>query len=314
MSEKQPSKALDAIMAQFNNSKVKKNDKPKITSTERLKNYFTTYLPDGETTGNKSIRLLPDANGGSPFEIINVHSAKVEKWEKFLCLESHKGEPCPFCQARKVLLSKEDEDATGKMIPKTAAQLARDKETAKRYNVKEMYVVRVIDRDKEEEGVKIWRFWKNYKGQGTYDKILALFKLKGDISSASADSGRDLILQLDKNSDNITNVTSVMQDDLSPLSTNPELAAKWLADPKTWKDVYSYKTFDYLAIIVTGGIPVWSSEAKTYVDKNTVGNTNANTKNIKDVTETEVSMNEVLANMVDKSNTPSTEDDSDLPF
>lgn len=312
MSEQKPS-ALDAIMQQFNDSKVKKSDKPKLSSEDRLKNYFTTYLPDKETTGIKRVRILPDINGGSPFEIINVHSAKVEKWEKFLCLESHKGEPCPFCQARKVLLAKEAEDETGQMVPKTASQLARDKETAKKYNVKEMYVVRVIDRDKEEEGVKIWRFWKNYKGQGTYDKILALFKLKGDISSPLNDSGRDLVLQLDKNSDNITNVTSVMQDDLSPLSSDAQLSAKWLAEPKTWKDVYSFKSFDYLAIIVTGGVPVWNSESKNYVDKNTVNASNTNTKNIKNVNDAEVSMNEVLANMKEAKNSADEAED-DMPF
>jgi hypothetical protein len=41
-----------------------------------------------------------------------------------------------------------------------------------------------------------------------------------------------------------------------------------VADNRTWEDVYSLKSYDYLEIIVKGGVPVWDKDLKKFVDKN----------------------------------------------
>ena len=58
------------------------------------------------------------------------------------------------------------------------------------------YIVKVIDRDNEQDGVKFWRFKHNYKQEGVLDKILPIWKAKGDVTDA--EKGRDLIIELTK--------------------------------------------------------------------------------------------------------------------
>jgi hypothetical protein len=40
-----------------------------------------------------------------------------------------------------------------------------------------------------------------------------------------------------------------------------------VSDARVWEDVYSVRTYDYLEIIVKGGIPMWDKEAKRFIDK-----------------------------------------------
>ena len=42
---------------------------------------------------------------------------------------------------------------------------------------------------------------------------------------------------------------------------------KWIQDDKKWYDVYTVKSYDYMAIIAQGGIPVFNKELNKYVDK-----------------------------------------------
>ena len=166
---------LDAMLAQYET-----NNKPKYTKTDAkvydLKNYFNTFIPVGTKAATKEIRILPTSDGTSPFVEIHAHKVEIEgEWKTFACLKHEKNEPCPFCEAREALL------ATGK---------DSDKELAKKYNAKKMYVVKVIDRANEEEGVKFWRFNHDYRSAGTYDKIhavlIALKKDRGNNTTCSA--------------------------------------------------------------------------------------------------------------------------------
>ena len=43
-------------------------------------------------------------------------------------------------------------------------------------------MVKLIDRDNEQDGVKFWRFKHNTKSEGVLDKIFPIFKNKGDIT------------------------------------------------------------------------------------------------------------------------------------
>ncbi len=59
-----------------------------------------------------------------------------------------------------------------------------------KYKPRKFYIVKVIDRDNEQDGPKFWRFKHNYKQEGIFDKIIPIYKAKGDV--ADAEKGRDL--------------------------------------------------------------------------------------------------------------------------
>lgn len=244
--------ALDAILKQYD-----KNSNPTGSSERKtydLKNYFNTMLKDGIKTGSKKVRILPNA-GKSPFVEMMAHKIKVgSDWKTFACLQHEKQTDCPFCEAREALL------ATGK---------DSDKELAKKYGARKMYIIKVIDRNVEEEGVKFWRISHDYRKQGTFDKIAGIIQAVGqDISLA--DTGRDLIINIARDQNNIPTITGIVQCDPSPLSSDTEKAKLWIADTRTWEDVYSLKNYDYLEIIVKGGTPVWDKIKEKFIDKASV--------------------------------------------
>jgi len=269
------------------------------------------------TTGKKQIRILPstdaDGNSVSPFKTMFVHSVQVDgKWSKLPCPKANHGKECPFCQAREQLFSKVEIDENGKEVLKTDEQLASDKEIAKKYYVKKMWVIKVIDRALEEEGVKFYRFWDNANKQGTYNKIMDVYDLKGLISSPNEDSGRDIVTMIGRSDKGHPTVTSVQAEDKSPLSEDPEKMAKWLADDREWTDVYSEKSFDYLAIIVKGGNPVWDKETNGFIDKADLEKRENPTS---DKIEEEITMSAALdAEVKAVESSANAEDEDDLPF
>lgn len=245
--------ALDAMLAQYNTNSAPKNGGNGTAKVYELKNYFNTFIKEGLTTATKEIRILPTPDGSSPFVEMHGHKALVDgQWKVFACLKHENNEPCPFCEAKDALY------ATGKDA---------DKELAKKYNARKMYVVKVIDRANEEEGVKFWRFNHDYRKEGILDKIFGVLQaVKKDVTHP--ETGRDLMLTINRNpSTKAITVSSVSHMDPSPLSSDAEKAKEWLSDVRTWKDVYAIKTYDFLEIIVKGGTPVWDKEAKKFVDK-----------------------------------------------
>ena len=256
--------SLQAILEQY-----EANNKPKYEKKSEkvydLKNYFNTYIKDGVKSATKQIRVLPNTNGGTPFVEMHGHKIQVDgEWKTFPCLKHEKDEACPFCEAREALLS------TGR---------ESDKELAKKYSAKMMYVVKVIDREHPEEGVKFWRFNHDYRKEGIYDKIIGVLNaLKKDFTHP--ETGRDLVLTINRNQNNVPVVSAVASLDPSPLSENAEEAKAWLSDGRTWEDVYSVRSYEYLEIIVKGGIPVWSSEDKKFVDKASLTATSSETESL----------------------------------
>lgn len=274
---------IDAVLNQY-----QKNNNPsaggnRISSEERLKRYFTTILPKGTRNGEKRIRILPATDGGSPFVEVKFHEIQVnDKWLKIYD-PSQVGEASPLNDVRDSLLK------TG---------LEEDKKTARSYNARKFYIVKVIDRDNEQDGPKFWRFKHNYKQEGPLDKIFPIFKNKGDITNPT--EGRDLILSLSlnkaPNGREYTTISSVMYEDVSPLSTDPEQANGWANDPQTWEDVYSKKPQEYLELVALGETPRWDSDLKKFVGAN-------------EPTTTEFGNNDVI---VDAQSTETKSDD--LPF
>ena len=137
------------------------------------------------------------------------------------------------------------------------------KDMAREYSPRKFYVVKGIDRDNEDHGVKFWRFKHNYTGNGVMDKLMPLFKLKGDITDAR--EGRDIVITTNRNEKGWSVVTSIMCDDVSILTEDSTKANDWFNNSETFRDVYSKKPIEYLEIVAKNMTPVWDSELSKYV-------------------------------------------------
>jgi hypothetical protein len=292
--------ALEAMLAQYEKNNAPKYEKQEA-KTYDLKNYFNTYIPESVKSGTKTIRILPSQNG-SPFVEMYGHKVMIDsEWKTFPCLKHEKGEACPFCEARQELL------ATGK---------DSDKELAKKYNARLMYVVKVIDRDNEDEGVKFWRFNHDYSKGGVYDKLYAMITaLKKDVTNP--ETGRDIVITISRNQNNVPIVSGIQALDPSVLSEDETKKAEWMADERTWEDVYSVRTYDYLEIIVRGYTPVWDKEEKRFVAKELIKEDET-----KNTLESELTMgienvkSNIQAQLTTETTSPAStdEDEDDLPF
>lgn len=253
--------ALDAIMAQY--EKNQKSGKSQMTEEERMKRYFTLLLGDKESSGQRRIRILPTKDGSSPFKEGWFHEVRVKGYtQKFYDPGLNDNEASPLTDIYNSLKS------TGRK---------EDDEMAKEYKPRKFYILKVIDRDREEDGIKYWRFKDSYKKDGIYDKIIPIFRAKGDITDI--DTGRDLVIELVKTKNpkgkEYTTVSTIMQDDATPLSTNVDTVKKWLEDESTWKDVYTKKPKEYLEAIGRGETPQWDNNLGKFVYLNSTSDENS---------------------------------------
>jgi len=243
------SNSLDAILSQYENNTDNSSKKPKISNEDRLKKYFTEKLQQGMKTATRRFRILPAKDGKSPFEEAYFYERQVNgKYEKIYCNKLNDGEYCPIYEAKEALMMEGSKKA---------------KEMAREYTPRKFYVVKGIDRDNEDHGVKFWRFKHNYTGNGVMDKLMPLFKLKGDITDAR--EGRDIIITTNRNEKGWSVVTSIMCDDVSILTEDSTKANDWFNNEETYKEVYSRKSPEYLEIVSKNMTPVWDSEQSKYV-------------------------------------------------
>jgi hypothetical protein len=249
---------LDAVLAQYEQSTQSSTSATsKMSSEDRMKKYFAAILKDSEKQGQKRVRILPTTDGSSPFKEVWFHEILVDgKWQKFYDPGKNDNERSPLTEVYEELMS------TGK---------ESDKQLATQYRSRKFYIVKVIDRDNEQDGVKFWRFKHNYKQEGILDKIIPIWKAKGDVTDP--DKGRDLILELTKaktpKGSFYTVIQTVMYDDPSPISEDETQMSDWVGDELTWEDVYSKKAVEYLEAIARGETPRWDSEKGGYVYSNT---------------------------------------------
>lgn len=284
----------DLVLAQYEKNTTPQGNTNKVSNEDRLKKYFTTVLPNGTQKAEKRIRILPTSDGTTPFKEVMFHEVKLgDKWVKIYD-PAQEGERSPLNETYEGLRMSGNE---------------ADRELAKQYRSRKYYIVKIIDRDNESDGVKFWRFKDNYKGDGIFDKIVPLFKSKGDITNV--EEGRDITLSLSLTTSNTggkyTSVTTIIPDDKSPLSNDKAQAEEWLNDDLTWNDVYSKKSEDYLILVANGKIPKWDSNLKKWSTE----------EEMKSETETTIGgdtndTSAPLTNMVD----PQVDDaeDDDLPF
>jgi len=248
---------IEAVLAQYEkNKQAASGNSNKVSQEERMKKYFTTVLPKGTRSGEKRIRILPSKDGGSPFVEVYFHEVQVDgNWVK-LYDPKQEGKRSPLNEVYEGLMMTGDE---------------QDKVLARQYRSRKFYIVKVIDRENEQDGVKFWRFKHNTKNEGVLDKIFPLFKNKGDITDPS--KGRDLIINLNLskagNGREYTTITSIIPEDQSSLHTDSEVGNTWLNDELTWSDVYSKKPEDYLEMVAKGEVPRWDTTTGKYVSNST---------------------------------------------
>lgn len=256
--------------------KLKQNTFKKKTTFD-AKNYLQAKLSPNEDSKTLTIRLLPfKSTGGTSFQKVYMHQVKVNKdvsesgWKTFPCpLHNGLGDKCPFCE-----------------IAEQAKELKRNsiiESERKRYadiehmnTAKEQWIVRCIERGKEEDGVKFWLFPHRRDGKGVYDSINNLIKQRNNESLEATkqqyyllnvDNGKDLVVTLSKSHDGKT-ITNVMDKGFqTPLTNDIELGMSWINDDKKWEDVYTIKPYDYMAVIAQGGTPSFDKELKKYVNK-----------------------------------------------
>jgi hypothetical protein len=244
---------FESVLAQYEkNKQVAGGNNNKVSQEDRMKKYFTTLLPKGSRSGEKRIRIIPTTDGSSPFKEVYYHELQVDgQWVK-LYDPKQEGKRSPLNEVHEGLMM------TG---------VESDKILARQYRARKFYIVKVIDRENEQDGVKFWRFKHNSKGEGILDKIFPLFKNKGDITDTQ--KGRDLIITLGLtkagNGKEYTAITSIIPEDITPLSNDNDTVDSWINDELTWADVYSKKPEEYLEMIAKGEVPKWDSESKKYV-------------------------------------------------
>jgi len=249
--------SFDAVLAQYESSKQSgSSSTSKFTQEERMKKYFAAILKDTEKQGQRIIRILPTTDGSSPFKEVWFHEINVDgKWQKFYDPGKNDNERSPLNEVYEELIS------TGR---------ESDKQLATQYKSRKFYIVKVIDRDNESDGVKFWRFKHNYKQEGILDKIIPIWKAKGDVTDS--DNGRDLILELTKaktpKGATYTVIQTVMYDDPSPTHTDTDTSNDWINNELTWEDVYSKKPVEYLESIAKGETPRWDTDAGKYIYSN----------------------------------------------
>lgn len=293
----------ESVMSQYEDVNSKKNFK-KVNFSET--NYLNVRLGKSETKKTLRIRLLPfHAEGGSPFHMIHTHTMKVNKklsesgFKSYICLKKTSGideslgVKCPICEIH---------DNANSLLRAATTELDKKRYSDLEYQTrcKDTWVVRCIERGREDEGVKFWKFNTSQKKDGVYDKIYTLFKERMDESGEEKynifdlEHGKDLIITLSKDNNGKVAINIVDAGRESPLTTDSALEEQWINDPKVWNDVYVAKPYEYLAIVSTGEVPFYDKENKKWVSEEEF----VDAKNEKDnvVSETERQNSQVYGN------------------
>jgi hypothetical protein len=333
MNNKNFSVNIDAEAVKTQYEQEQKTFIPKKTQFNE-KNYLQARLTNNETSKTLTIRLLPfSPEGGSPFKKVFMHTVKVNKevapngWKTFVCPTHNKkdgnvmGDGCPFCET-----SAKARELKSKSLDEPTKKKYGDVEFLNK--VKEMWIVRCIERGHEDDGVKFWLFNSSKKKDGVYDKIMNLARIRSEAAARKGNTysifdlnnGLDLIITLTRTADNKTSIQIVDDGFPSPLTEDYDIGMKWIQDEKKWYDVYTVKPYDYMTIIAMGGVPVFNKELGKYVDKEEMNKIKeeAEQKRIQDELTEETRDYSEVANsneiIVDASNTADDDSDEDLPF
>lgn len=277
-----PNIALDSFVIEGSKTSDKKN------GVFDAKNYLNTRLADGEDEKTITIRLLPmDLKTGNPFVIVHTHNVKVpstmvkpgeKPYKSYICLAKNAdinhekfGNKCPFCEINREAYLESTKLTDPQQIESyrkvSLANLSR-----------EAVICRCIERGKEDEGVKFWKFNLRTDKTDPCNQIIKLAALrreeaerKGKVNNIlDIYEGRDLNITFTAEG---TSAPTVVDDsDRSPLSENEELMKKWIYDEKKWQDVFTCKPYEYLWLVSQMKTPWYDKANNVWVDKDAYDN------------------------------------------
>lgn len=249
-----------------------------------VKNYLDTRIPDGEVSKTVTIRLLPmDLETGNPFVLVHTHNVQVPKsmvepgakpYKTYICLSKNRdinhevfGDKCPFCEINRnaYLESTKTTDPVQKKNWQdiSIANLS-----------KESIICRCIERGKENEGVKFWKFNLRDDKKDAYNTIVALAKQREAEAAAEGRvenildiyNGYDLTITFTAGSP-VPPPTIIDAKRPSPLSKDEEQMKAWIYDEKKWQDVFTCKPYEFLKLVSEMRHP-WKDKVKgIWVDK-----------------------------------------------
>jgi hypothetical protein len=248
-----------------------------------VKNYLNVRLDKGEEEKTLTIRLLPmDLTTGNPFVKIHVHNVQVPKelvsegqkpYKSFICLHNNKdidheryGDKCPYCELNYNAYV-ESTKATDPIEKKSWQKISLQNKS------EEAVIVRCIERGKENEGVKFWKFNIRDDKTDPYNQILKLWTLRKESAEKKGEvnnildiyNGRDLNVTITKEG---TSAPQIVDDsDRSPLSKDENQMREWIFDKKKWQDVFTCKPYDYLKLVSEMRVPWFDKKAEKWVDK-----------------------------------------------
>lgn len=296
------------------------------------RNYLDFSIPEGQTSREITIRLLPvNPETKEFFQIVHLHNISVNKElnpnksgkKAYMCLGAKNtgidhatyGSKCPICEAQQELWNQWHEETDEKKKKSLI-------ESIKQLNIREYCIVRCIERGKETDGPKFWRIPLRQDRTDAYHKIILLGETRRnegkeagqDINIYSIYNGRDLKITFTEG----TGAPTIVDKSIStPLTTDEDLLVKWYYDEKKWSDVFSTKPYDYLKIAFEGEVPWYDKEHKAWVSKKdfernkTIQEDNAS----KEIAHAESQFTAEMPTTPLASNIPSvSENDDDLPF
>jgi hypothetical protein len=257
---------VDPIEEQYNRIQAskKREDKNKKKVAFDAKNYLSVKLGSKETEKKLNIRILkltPDAE--TPFAEIHTHFLPSEK-KNFICAKQTKGisdeieKTCPFCDIK--------DEAKENQVGANEVTWNKLKEIYKQNTSTLNYIVRVIDRDDEDFGIKFWKF-----SEKTYNFIIELYrdnKVDG-IDIFDYKNGKDLTVTIkkDEKSGNSSVKLISAKNKQTPLASTEEEINKLVTDEKVWSDVYGIKPYDYLSLLINGKEPFYDKSENKWVEK-----------------------------------------------
>jgi hypothetical protein len=182
--------------------------------------------------------------------------------------------PCPLCDTYKREIVKQDLSIKYIKVANMTPQQLKIKENndkifvnASRWEAKEFYIVKGIDKGQEKDGTKFWRFKHNYKRQGVLDKLMPSledFVQLNSVDFADPEKGTDITITTGESEFKgqvYTTVSAITTRGQSKLHQDKLIAEQWLNDTTTWRDVFKPKSalgitpYQYLELVLEGNNP-----------------------------------------------------------
>lgn len=293
---------------------------PEEVSKSKFKSYVCLSSPNLDIEGEKE--KCPLCAKGNRYYALSKAEESVEAKRKFYLAEANN--PSNYEGLSEIEAEELKDYYLGKAeeLPNEADKKAyMDK--AKSYFSKKTYIARVIERGKESQGPKFWRFNARNDEGDPYSQIKEIYTTRKaeaiedgleNYNIFDLNEGKDLILRITPALSGrgvAINVTDAGRK--SPLSPDVETANSWINDSKVWKNMYGIKNANYLSIIAENQVPVWDKSLGKYVAKASADEEDSKSDDTVKNTVTNESVNNAAQKIVEPT-IPMQGEEDDLPF